>query len=96
MESSQLIEIAIALIAVLGGAGAWNFYSKKLELKHKSQEGDKVEQNLFRDQVLQELQRVKDELAESNAKVLSLTSEVSTLRERVKNLESENDRLLRK
>lgn len=94
MENSTL-QIVLALVAVLGGAGAWNFYSKRLELKHSSIREDKSDQNLFRDQILQELNSVKAELASANAQVLALTGEVSTLRERVKNLEAENDRLLR-
>jgi len=36
---------------------------------------------------------LKEDLAQAQDKVLSLTAEVSTLRERVKNLEKENDRL---
>lgn len=95
MESVSL-EIILALVGVLGGAGAWNFYSKRLELKHKETDSERREQNLFRDEIFTELKRVKDELATANAKVLALTGEVSTLRERVKNLEAENDRLLRK
>lgn len=95
MENST-IQIALAIVGVLGGAGAWNFYSKRLELRHKETQGDRKEQNLFRDEILNELNRVKEELNNSNDKVIQLTAEVSTLRERVKNLESENQRLLRK
>jgi peptidoglycan hydrolase CwlO-like protein len=39
------------------------------------------------------MENVKHNLAEAQAKVLELTAEVHTLRERVKNLEKENDRL---
>jgi polyhydroxyalkanoate synthesis regulator phasin len=39
------------------------------------------------------MKTVKDELAIANKQVLELTAEVHTLRERVKNLEKENDRL---
>jgi len=92
---NSVIQIVLALVAVLGGAGAWQFYSKKLELKYQSKSDDKSDQNLFRDQILQELDRVKQELADANQKVIELTGELGTLRERVKNLESENDRLLR-
>lgn len=94
MENS-VIQIVLALVAVLGGAGAWQYYSKKLELKYKANTEEKSDQNLFRDQILAELNRVKEELADANLKVITLTGELGTLRERVKNLESENDRLLR-
>lgn len=92
---NNVIQIVLALTAVLGGAGAWQYYSKKLELRYKANTEEKSDQNLFRDQILAELNRVKEELADSNEKVIILTGELGTLRERVKNLESENDRLLR-
>lgn len=91
----NVVSIIIAVVGVLGGAGAWGYYSKRLELQHKATADDKSDQNLFRDQILAELERVKAELTTANSTIVSLTAEVSTLRERVKNLESENDRLLR-
>ena len=72
MENNAL-QIAMAVIGVLGGAGAWNFYSKRLELKHKETADDKTDQNLFRDQILQELERVKNELGEANKTIVTLT-----------------------
>lgn len=92
----SIVSIIIALVGVLGGAGAWNFYSKKIELKHQAQADMNSDNNLFRDQILEDLNRVKSELVNANNLVLQLTAEVSTLRERVKNLEDENQRLLRK
>lgn len=93
--SNEAVQIILAILGVVGGAGAWNFYQKKIELKHKENTQERGNQNLFRDQILEEMSRVKKELQESNTLVLQLTAEVSTLRERVKNLETENDRLLR-
>ena len=90
---NNLVTLILAVVGVLGGAGAWQFYAKRIELKYQANKEDNREQNLFRDQILQELERVKTELANANSQVLSLTAEVSTLRERVRNLEIENDRL---
>lgn len=95
MENSTL-QIVLAVVGVLGGAGAWNFYQKKIELKHQENKDTNADNNLFRDQILEDLNRVKEELSNANSLVLQLTAEVSTLRERVKNLEDENSRLLRK
>lgn len=92
----SIVSIIIAVVGVLGGAGAWNFYSKKIELRHQAEKDSNADNNLFRDQILEDLNRVKSELVNANAQVLQLTAEVSTLRERVKNLEDENQRLLRK
>jgi len=88
--------IIIAVIGVLGGAGAWQYYSKKLELKHQTNKSQFKDNNLFRDQILSEVDRLKNELQAAQATVISLTGEVSTLRERVKNLERENERLKNK
>jgi polyhydroxyalkanoate synthesis regulator phasin len=90
---SNITTIILAVIGVIGGAGAWQYYSKKLELKFQQSKENGKEQNVFRDQMLKEMEAVKLNLAEAQTKVLELTAEVHTLRERVKNLERENDRL---
>jgi polyhydroxyalkanoate synthesis regulator phasin len=90
---SNITTIILAVIGVAGGAGAWQYYSKKLELKFQHNKESGKEQNVFRDQMLREMESVKHNLAEAQSKVLELTAEVHTLRERVKNLEKENDRL---
>lgn len=89
----SIASILIAIVGVLGGAGAWQYYAKKLELKHQSNKSQFKDNNLFRDQILNEVDRLKQELQTAQATVISLTGEVSTLRERVKNLEKENERL---
>ena len=89
----SIASILIAIVGVLGGAGAWQYYAKKLELKHQDNRHQNKDQNLFRDQILSEVDRLKQELQTAQATVISLTGEVSTLRERVKNLEKENERL---
>lgn len=92
----NIASVVIAIVGVLGGAGAWQYYAKKLELKHQNNKDQNKDNNLFRDQILNEVDRLKQELAQAQEKVLTLTGEVSTLRERVKNLEKENDRLKNK
>ena len=92
----NIASIVIAIVGVLGGAGAWQYYAKKLELKHQDNKHQSKDQNLFRDQILNEVDRLKSELQAAQATVISLTGEVSTLRERVKNLERENERLKNK
>ena len=90
------VSLLVALIGVLSREGAWQYYSKKLELKHQANKSQFKDSNLFRDQILSEVDRLKNDLSEAQSKVIELTAEVSTLRERVKNLEKENDRLKNK
>lgn len=94
MENS--VSIILAIIGVLGGAGAWQFYSKKIELKHQENKDVSKDNNLFRDQVLERMQRMEKELQEANNKVLELTAEVHTLRVKVDYLTAENTRLLKR
>lgn len=94
MENS--VSIILAIIGVLGGAGAWQFYSKKIELKHQENKDTNKDQNLFRDQVLERMQRLEKELQVANEKVLELTAEVHTLRVKVDYLTIENNRLLKR
>jgi len=89
----NIASVIIAVVGVLGGGRAMKKKKKKLELKQQSNKDQNKDQNLFRDQILTEVDRLKEDLAQAQDKVLSLTAEVSTLRERVKNLEKENDRL---
>ena len=94
MENS--VSIILAIIGVLGGAGAWQFYSKRIELKHQENKDVSKDNNLFRDQVLERMQRMEKELQEANNKVLELTAEVHTLRVKVDYLTAENTRLLKR
>jgi len=90
------VSIILAIIGVLGGAGAWQFYSKRIELKHQENKDVSKDNNLFRDQVLERMQRMEKELQEANNKVLELTAEVHTLRVKVDYLTAENTRLLKR
>lgn len=90
------MSIVLAIVGVLGGAGAWNYYAKKIELRHQENKDVAKDQNLFRDQVLERMQRLEKELHHANSNVLELTAEVHTLRVKVDYLSKENDRLLKR
>jgi len=68
----NIASVIIAIVGVLGGAGAWQYYAKKLELKHQSNKDQNKDQNLFRDQILTEVDRLKQELAQAQAPCLEL------------------------
>ena len=55
----NIASVIIAVVGVLGGAGAWQYYAKKLELKHQSNKSQFKDNNLFRDQILNEVDRLK-------------------------------------
>jgi hypothetical protein len=95
MEMGEsLYTVLIAVITVLGSAGAWRFYEKKAQLR-------KEEDDFIRDDcrgriikleaLLERSSNEKDELRET---VLQLTKEVAALHVKVDFLEKENRRLL--
>jgi phage shock protein A len=95
MEMGESIyTVVIAIITVLGSAGAWRYYEKKAEMK-------KDEDDFIRDDcrnriikleaLLERSSEEKDELRET---VLKLTKEVAALHVKVDFLEKENRRLL--
>lgn len=95
MESVESIyTVIVAVITVLGSAGAWRYYERKAQLK-------KEEDNFIRDEcrnrilkletLLEQSSEEKDELRET---VLKLTKEVASLHTKVDFLERENKRLL--
>lgn len=95
MEMGESIyTVIIAIITVLGSAGAWRYYEKKAEMK-------KDEDDFIRDDcrnriikleaLLERSSEEKDELRET---VLKLTKEVAALHVKVDFLEKENRRLL--
>ena len=52
MDQSDIITLLIAVIGTLGGASAWQYYQKKLELKNIAQEKER-EQNIFIEMILE-------------------------------------------
>jgi len=95
-------QILVTIAAVIGTAGIWKFLETKIRLrsrrmKEKREGSDTVQ---FRDDLKQRVKKLEDLLTAAalqkddlRQKVLNLTEEVSTLRERVVHLEKENDRL---
>src|SRR6056300_306755 len=95
MEMTESIyTVIIAIITVLGSAGAWRYYEKKALLK---KEEDDFIRDDCRDRILKLealLQKSSDEKDELRETVLKLTKEVAALHVKVDFLEKENRRLL--
>ena len=97
MEMSESIyTVVIAIITVLGSAGAWRYYEKKAQMKKEEDDfirDDCRDRILKLEALLERSSNEKDELRET---VLKLTKEVAALHVKVDFLEKENRRLLEK
>jgi predicted nuclease with TOPRIM domain len=85
--------ILITVVSVLGSGAAFQFYEKRMRLKREINKEDKSEQTLWRDDLRNEVDRLRSMVDEHRDIIMSLTAENSTLKERVTHLEKENERL---
>ena len=102
MEENALHVIIVA-ISSLGSVGAWRFYESKLKYKaQRAENPQKANENFISDlqarvakleALLIESSEEKDKLRDS---IISLSSEVSGLKVKIKFLESENTALKNK
>jgi phage shock protein A len=92
MES--IYTVIIALITVMGSAGAWKYYERKAELRRDEESFIKTDcrdRIMKLEQLLTQSSKEKDDLRDT---VLQLTREVAALHVKVDFLEKENRRLL--
>ena len=98
----NLTQIIITIATVAGSAGVWKFFEARLKVKAEERKSD-MENNdgvQYRDDLKDRVRNLEALLAKSadkedelNAKILDLTSEVSSLKVKVEFLEKENERL---
>jgi len=98
----NLTQIIITIATVAGSAGIWKFFEARLKVKAEERKSD-MENNdgvQYRDDLKDRVRNLEALLAKSadkedelNAKILELTSEVSSLKVKVEFLEKENERL---
>ena len=99
---SNLITVLITLVTVLGSGAAWQFYEKRMRLRHEESEKEKQEHLLYRDDLrervavleskLEESQNEKGELLEAYR---MLSEQTAALRVEVEFLKKETERLYR-
>lgn len=105
--NEELITIGLAVITALSSTKAWEYWSKKQELKAKEKESEKDETNLYRDDLKVEVNRLRNELIGLYAKredelkllqkeISELREQLATFRTRVEFLEKENSELKEK
>ena len=97
-----IFTVIITALTVLFSTEAWRYYKSKLNLNYKQESMAAKKEREYTDSLVQRVCKLEDLLGSSAAekddlrdKVIDLTAEVATLRERVKSLESENERLKR-
>ena len=98
----NLTQIIITIATVAGSAGIWKFFEARLKVRAEERRSD-MENNdgvQYRDDLKDRVRNLEALLAKSadkedelNAKILELTSEVSSLKVKVEFLEKENERL---
>jgi hypothetical protein len=99
--NENVMHVLIAMISSLGGVGAWRFYEAKLKYRAtQSANPQKANENFISDlqarvakleALLIESSEEKDKLRDQS--IISLSSEVSGLKVKIKFLESENTAL---
>ncbi len=97
-----IFTVIITALTVLFSAEAWRYYRSKLNINYNKESMAEQRERAYVDSLEQRVCKLEDLLGTSGAekddlrdKVIDLTAEVATLRERVKSLEAENDRLKR-
>lgn len=98
----NLTQIIITVATVAGSAGIWKFFEARLKVKAEERR-DNIQNNdgvQYRDDLKDRVRNLEsllanaaDEKNDLNAKILQLTSEVSSLKVKVEFLEKENERL---
>lgn len=104
MENSDILTVVITLIGALTSAKAWEYYQKKQVVKQEESQQKLAETHLYRDDLRNEVARLRVKLEESYKKkqveiqalqdqIAELREQLATFRTRVEFLEKENELL---
>jgi polyhydroxyalkanoate synthesis regulator phasin len=95
-----IFTVIVTALTVLFSTEAWRYYRSKLEINTNKESMAEKRERAYVDSLEQRICKLEDLLGASSAekddlrdKVIDLTEEVATLRERVKFLEADNERL---
>ena len=98
MEQYQTILITV--VSVLGSAGAWQFYQNRLKLKYQAEKDEKLDQNLFRDDLRERVAVLESRLEDAHkekerrqGEITELQTMLAEYKVRLEFLEKENERL---
>ena len=100
MEDINLTTIIVTMVTLLGSAGAWQFYAKRMELRAKEKTADKGEQNLYRDDLRDRVAKLeqmltteRDTNVNCRQEITELKTQMAEYKVRLEFLEKENLRL---
>ena len=92
--------ILVLVTAILGSAGLWNFFSKKMELRMKEDQEQRDEYLIYRDDLRERVAVLESKLLDERSTNEQLRTVITELREelaehktRLEFLEQENARL---
>ena len=95
-----IFTVIITALTVFFSTEAWRYYKSRLEINSNKESMAEKRERAYVDSLEQRICKLEDLLGASAAekddlrdKVVELTAEVATLRERVKFLEADNERL---
>lgn len=102
MNLQDLSSVLVTAITVLGSTAAWNFYEKRMRLKHKEEQEDSRQQYLFRDDLRERVAVLESKLEaaykdreELQNEIRQLAEQTAAMRVEIDFLRKENE-LLRK
>lgn len=102
MNLQDLSSVLVTAITVLGSTAAWNFYEKRMRLKHKEEQEDSRQQYLFRDDLRERVAVLESKLEaaykdreELQDEIRQLAEQTAAMRVEIDFLRKENE-LLRK
>ena len=98
------LTILVAVITALSSTAAWDFYQKRSVLKQSKEQKERDETHLYRDDLREEVKRLRVELGELHGKrekelkemqiqISDLKEQLATFKTRVEFLEKENAEL---
>ena len=104
MDESNIWTAVATLVVALTSTKAWDFWKHKEAITVQTQEAERADQNLYRDDLRIKLDeyreelralyvRREEELNDMNEKIRQLTEELSAMRVKVEFLERENKHL---
>ena len=100
METIDFNTLGITLVTILGSAGAWQYYTKKAELKAKAKTEEKTEHTLYRDDLRERvvaletrLEQERDVNSKLQVEIGELKTKLTEYKVRLEYLEQEKLRL---
>ena len=92
MSDNVTSNIITALTLLFGGA-AWKFYVFLIKNKIETKKEKRMERTIFRDDLIERVDKLEKDKEECMASLLKISQEVSELRVKLMFIEKENERL---